>query len=131
MWDLNDANFLLYAAKNYDNPHLLTLEFEEDIKRFKYIKRLLNKYRQTGEIKERLILNHIIILSNVFNVEPTVNMLFLKCDPEDYPILKTLLIFLNYMPDRFRISFNSKTIRQEEIQIDMVIASRLRALITA
>lgn len=126
MWDLNDDNFLLYAAKNYDSPHFLTSEFEEDVKRFKYIKRLLNKYRQTGEIKERLVLNHIIILSNVFNVEPTVNMLFLKCDKEDFSILKTLLIFLNYMPLTFKNTFNGIYIRQEEIPVELFIVERLR-----
>ena len=71
-------------------------------------------------------MNHIIILSNVFDVEPTVNMLFLKCDPEDFPLLKTLLIFLNYMPNHFKITFNKNHIKQEEIPVDLFIANRLR-----
>jgi hypothetical protein len=72
--DLNDDNFLIYAAKAYDKPHIIQSEFEEDLKRLKYVKRLLRKYKQTGDFKERLILNHVIILSNVFGVEATVNI---------------------------------------------------------
>ena len=62
MFDINDESFLIYAAKNYDRPHILQSEFEDDLKRIKYVKRLLRKYKQTGEFKERLVLNHIIIL---------------------------------------------------------------------
>ena len=113
--DLNDGNFLIYAIKAYDKPQMIQSEFEDDLKRIKYVKRLLRKYRQTGEFKERLVLNHVIILSNVFGVEATVNMLFFKVDREDYPLLKTILIFLNYMPKRFTISFDKYHIRQEEI----------------
>ena len=103
-------------------------EFEEDLKRIKYVKRLLRKYRQTGDFKERLVLNHVIILSNVFGVEATVNMLFFKVDSEDYPLLKTILIFLNYMPKRLTVSFNKYRIRQEEILVDLDIANKLRNL---
>jgi hypothetical protein len=126
--DLNDDNFLIYAAKAYDKPHIIQSEFEEDLKRIKYVKRLLRKYRQTGDFKERLVLNHVIILSNVFGVEATVNMLFFKVDPEDYPLLKTILIFLNYMPKRLTVSFDKYSIRQEEILVDLDIANRLRNL---
>lgn len=128
MFDLNDNNFLIYAAKNYNRPHMLQSELDEDIKRIKYIKRLIRKYRQTGECKERLILNHIIILSNVFGVEATVNILFFKIDKDDYPILKTFLLFLNYMPTRLKLSFNKYTVRQEEIPVDLSIADRLRKI---
>lgn len=128
MFDLNDGNFLIYAAKNYDRPHILQSEFEDDLKRIKYVKRLLRKYRQTGEFKERLVLNHIIILSNVFGVEPTVNMLFFKVDQEDYPLLKTILIFLNYLPTHLKVSFDKYYIRQEEIPVDLEIAARLRQI---
>ena len=128
MLDLNDGNFLIYAAKHYDRPHILQSEFEDDLKRIKYVKRLLRKYRQTGEFKERLVLNHIIILSNVFGVEATVNMLFFKVDNEDYPLLKTILIFLNYLPKKLTVSFNKYHVRQEEIMVDLEIANRLRNL---
>lgn len=126
MFDLNDDNFIIYAAKFYDRPHMIQSEFEDDLKRIKYIKRLLRKYRQTGDFKERLVLNHVIILSNVFGVEATVNMLFFKVDPEDYPLLKTILLFLNYMPAHLKITFDKYYIIQEEIPVDLSIANRLR-----
>ena len=126
MFDLCDDNFLIYAAKSYDRPHILTSEFEDDLKRIKYVKRLLRKYRQTGEFKERLALNHVIILANVFGVQPTVNMLFFKVDPEDYTLLKTILIFLNYLPKSLTVTFNKYYIRQEEIPVDLRIADILR-----
>ena len=128
MLDLNDGNFLIYAAKHYDRPHILQSEFEDDLSRIKYIKRLLRKYRQTEEFKERLILNHVIILSNVFGVQPAVNMLFFKLDPEDYPALKTILLFLNFMPDRLNVTFNKYTLKQEDITVDLNIAKRLREI---
>lgn len=126
MFDLNDGNFLIYAAKSYDRPHILQMEFEDDLKRLKYVKRLLRKYRQTGEFKERLVLNHVIILANVFGVEATTNMLFFKVDQDDYPLLKTILIYLNYMPTHFRVTFHKYYVRQEEIPVDLHIANILR-----
>lgn len=128
MFDLCDDNFLIYAAKNYDRPHIIQSEFEDDLKRIKYVKRLLRKYRQTGDCKERLILNHIIILSNVFGVDATVNMLFFKTDAEDYPVLKTFLLFLQFMPDRLSASFNKYYVEQKDITIDIEIAKRLREI---
>jgi hypothetical protein len=128
MFDLNDGNFLIYAAKCYDRPHILQSEFEDDLKRIKYVKRLLRKYRQTGEFKERLVLNHVIILSNVFGVEATTNMLFFKVDQEDYPLLKTILIYLNYMPSRLNVTFDKYYVRQEEIPVDLNIANVLRTI---
>lgn len=126
--DLNENNFLIYAAKAYDKPHIISSEFEDDLKRIKYVKRLLRKYRQMGDFKERLVLNHVIILANVFGVEATVNMLFYKVDKQDYPILKTILIFLNYMPKNLTVSFDKYRVRQEEIPVDLIIANKLRNL---
>ena len=128
MFDLNDESFLIYAAKHYDRPHILQSEFEDDLKRIKYVKRLLRKRRQTGEFKERLVLNHVIILSNVFGVEATTNMLFFKVDQEDYPLLKTILIYLNYMPSRLNVTFDKYYVRQEEIPVDLNIANVLRTI---
>ena len=128
MFDLNNGNFLLYAAKCYDRPHLVQQEFEDDLKRIKYLKRLFKKYRESGEFKERLILNHIIILANVFGVEAAVNILFFRLDIEDYPILKTLLIFLNYLPQEILITFNGKPIIQSVIPVDLYIAQILREI---
>lgn len=128
MLDLNDGNFLIYSAKHYDRPHILQSEFEDDLLRIKYIKRLLRKYRQTGECKERLILNHIIILSNVFGVEATVNMLFYKVDKDDYPTLKTFLLFLNYLPTHLTVTFDKYYVKQEDITVDIEVAKRLREI---
>lgn len=128
MLDLNDGNFLIYAAKHYDRPHILQSEFEDDLHRIKYIKRLLRKYKQTGEFKERLILNHTIILANVFGVEAAVNMLFHKVDKDDYPQLKTILIYLNYLPTNLKVTFDKYYVRQEEIPVDLSIADTLRNL---
>lgn len=125
IFNLNDENFTLYAASNYKNPHYTVAEFEEDLSRIKYIKRLFNKHTNNGEPKERLILNHIIILSNVFGVQPTVKMLFFKLGPEYYTYLKTFLIFLGFMPDQI-ISINGKIINSSDILIDMDIANTLR-----
>lgn len=126
--DINDGNFYLYAASNYDRPHILQSEFEDDLRRIKYIKRLFRKYKLTGEFRERLILNHVIILSNVFGVEAAVNMLFFKIDQDDYPQLKTILIYLNYLPLHLKITFNKYYIRQEEIPVDLSIADKLRKI---
>ena len=126
--DICDANFLIYAIKAYDKPQMIQSEFDNDIKRIKYVKRLLRKYKQTGEFKERLILNHVIILSNVFGVEATVNMLFFKVDKQDYPVLKTILIFLNYLPKKLNVSFDKYYVRQEEIPVDLDVANILRNL---
>ena len=126
MFDLNDGNFLIYAAKSYERPLIIQSEFEDDLKRLKYVKRLLRKYKQTGEFKERLILNHVIILANVFGVEPATNMLFFKIDEDDYPLLKTILIYLNYLPTHLKITFHKYYIRQEEIPVDLKIANILR-----
>lgn len=128
MFDLHDENFLIYAAKHYDRPHIIQSEFEDDLKRIKYVKRLLRKYRQTGDCKERLILNHIIILSNVFGVDATVNMLFFKTDTEDYPVLKTFLLFLQFMPDNLSVSFDKYYVIQKDITVDIHIAKRLREI---
>ena len=76
---LDESNFLLYAAKHYDNPQCFdTIEFYEDLKRFKYIKRLFNRYIEDGDLKERLVLNHIVILFNLFGVKAAIRMLFLN-----------------------------------------------------
>ena len=126
--DLCDDNFLIYAIKAYDKPQMIQSEFEDDLKRIKYVKRLLRKYRQTGEFKERLVLNHVIILSNVFGIDAAVNMLFFKVDKEDYPLLKTILLFLNFMPNRLTVTFDKYYVRQEDITIDLSIAKKLREI---
>lgn len=125
--NLNDETFIMFAIKAYNKTNCIMSEFEEDIKRIKYIKRLIKKYMATGEIKERLVINHIIILSNVFGVHHTVRMLFFKLDPEYYPILKTFLLFLNYMPNIVH-GIDGKNINNADITVDINIGKKLRYL---
>ena len=97
--ELNDDNYVIFAIKHYENPLSSTMEeFEEDLKRFKYIKRLLKKYVVSGELKHHLILNHMIICFNVFN-EGAIPLLFYKIDKEYWSLIKTFLQFLNRIPD--------------------------------
>jgi hypothetical protein len=95
---LNDENFLLFASKNYNNPQGITYEdFLEDLKRFKYIKRLFKRYEKTGELKVHLILNHIIVIYNIFGEASTL-MLFHKIDKSNWQILKSFLKYINQLP---------------------------------
>ena len=111
--ELNKDNFILFAIKHYENPHASTMEdFEEDLKRFKYIKRLLKKYVVQGELKHHLILNHLIICFNVFG-EGTVPLLFYKIEKEYWSILKTFLLFLNRIPDYPKSGLDSIPIHKE------------------
>jgi hypothetical protein len=126
---LDETNFLLYAAKNYDNPSCFdTLEFYEDLMRFKYLKRLFSRYEETGELKERLILNHIIIIYNLFGSDAATRMLFFKLK-EYYSILKPFLIFINQCPDKvYNIGIDGKTINTNDIEMDLVIINQLRKI---
>ena len=97
--ELNSDNFLLFAIKNYENPQAVTKEdFDRDLNHFKYIKRLLRKYKKEGDLKIHLLLNHFTILYNVFG-EATTPMLFFKIEKEHWPVLKTFIIFLNKLPE--------------------------------
>tara|TARA_Y100000004_G_scaffold175534_1_gene215233 strand:- start:347 stop:715 length:369 start_codon:yes stop_codon:yes gene_type:complete len=96
--ELNDKNLFLYAAKHYRTNKLADAdEFNEDLKRFKYIKRLLNRYLETDELPERLILNHLIVVFNVFGIEAALNILEFKLEDKHWPVIKPFLIFLNYI----------------------------------
>jgi hypothetical protein len=123
--DLNSDNFLLYAIKAYDRPNCIMSEFEEDVKRFDYLKRLIYRYREYNDLKERLIINHIIILSNVFGPECAVRMLFYRLDESSYPILKTILLFLNIMPNIVN-KINGKHIYSSDIPLDNHLVTVLR-----
>ncbi len=97
--ELNESNYLLFAIKFYDNPQALTKDdFDDDLKRIKYIKRLLKRYKNTGELKIHLILNHLTVLFNVFN-EAAVPLLFYNLEEDLWPYLKSFLIFLNRIPE--------------------------------
>ena len=125
--DLNESNVLLYAAKCYDKPNCIQSEFDEDYKRFRYIKRLLNRYRITGRIKERLLLNHLIMTHNVFGVEASTRILFLRIDPKDWSALKTILVYTSAMPDIVR-GVRGKNIISSDIKLDQNLVDILRDL---
>lgn len=115
--DLNEENFMMYAAKCYNSPHCIMSEFEGDIKRTKYLKRLFRRYKVTKSLKERLILNHIILLNNVFGTESTARILFYKTDERDYDILKSFLVYLNLMPEAI-YGINGKNIYSRDIPLN-------------
>lgn len=126
---LDESNFLLYAAKHYDNPNCYqTLEFYDDLNIFKYLKRLFNRYEETGELKERLILNHLTVLYNTFGTEPATRMLFLKLRGQ-YQILKPFLVFLNTMPEVvYGIGVDNTNIKSSDIHMDEEIVKVLRTI---
>jgi hypothetical protein len=116
--ELNEDNFLLFAIKNYENPQAVTKEdFEKDLNHFKYIKRLLKRYKKSGELKTHLILNHFIILYNIFG-EATTPMLFFKIEKELWSSIKSFIIFLNRLPEYPRSSIHN-------IQVDLFCLEEL------
>tara|TARA_R110002096_G_C14101862_1_gene678855 strand:- start:186 stop:554 length:369 start_codon:yes stop_codon:yes gene_type:complete len=117
--ELNEENFTLFAIRHYDNPQCTsTEEFYEDIRRFRYLKRLLKRYAKSGELRERLILNHLIVLSNLFGVDNTLRMLEFKLESEFWPILKTCLLYLGYIDEDWK----------QEIPLDEEVTKRMREL---
>ena len=97
--ELTEDNFLLFAIKNYENPQAVTKDdFDKDLNHFKYIKRLLKRYKNTGELKTHLLLNHFIILYNIFG-DATTPMLFFKLDKILWPSIKSFILFLNRFPE--------------------------------
>lgn len=124
--DLNESNILLYTMKSYNSPNCIQSEFEEDIKRVKYIKKLFRKYTKNNDLKERLILNHIIILYNVFGRNAT-RILFYKIDEKEYSMLKTFLVYLNQMPEKIK-GIKGKDIISSDIILDQKIVSKLREI---
>ena len=106
----------LFALRHYDNRGASKEEFEDDLKRFKYLKRLFRKYDISKEFKSRLIINHIIILSNVFGVDAATTLLFFKIDKQHWSILKTILIFLDYMPEDEMIDLETDQNVMEELK---------------
>lgn len=117
--ELTEQNFELFAAKHYNNPQCIDIsEFHEDLARYKYVKRLLRKYHQTGEIQERLVLNHLIVIYNMFGIQAANRMSFYRIEEELWPALKTFLVFLNFLPEDEKV----------EIPIDLKIADILRKI---
>lgn len=119
---LSESTFLLYAAKHYDNPHCHDVsEFEEDLKRFQYLRKLFGRYRQFGDLKERLIINHLIIIYNCFGTNAT-DMLFMKLN-EYHEYLKPFVVYLNFMSDT--IEYEGKIIYANKILSDPIITEKL------
>ncbi len=120
MIELTDSNFALFAAKHYDNPQCVdTQEFLDDLKRFAYLKRAFSKYHENNDVNIRLILNHIITLTNLFGIH-TTSMLFFRVDKEHHKYLKPFLVFLEYLPNTVN------GIKTSEIPMDETIVKELR-----
>ena len=116
---LTNKNFELFAAHYYNNPECMDVdEFKEDLSRFKYLKRLLKRYETDGDLQERLILNHLIVLYNVFGIKPCNRMIWFKINNEHYHYIKPFLVFLHYLPEDEKV----------EIGMDPEIVERLRNL---
>jgi hypothetical protein len=121
--ELNEDNFLLFAIKNYENPQAVTKDdFHKDLNHFKYIKRLLKRYKKTGDVKTHLLINHFIVLYNIFG-EATTPMLFFKIDKELWSQVKTFIVFLNRLPQ-----FPKTYIH--DIQIDLTCLTQLQKIYT-
>ena len=126
--DLNEGNFLMFSMKEYNNIQCIDIEeFYDDLKKIKYIKRLFNIYLNDGQLKERLILNHLIVFYNVFPILAGTRILFYKIEEHFWPMLKTFLIFLDRMPDKIE-SIRGKTILSTDIKLDEGIVTRLRTI---
>ena len=123
--DLTNDNILIYAVKAYDKPNCIMSEFKEDMKRFNYLKRLFKRYRKVGELREQLVLNHLVVICNVFGPEVATRLLFFKMSKDDYSALKTYLLFLSCMPERVK-GIKGHDIISSEIPVDMTIAEILR-----
>ena len=117
----------MYAMKAYDRPNCIMSEFKDDMKRFNYLKRLFLRYRKINELREQLVLNHLVVLYNVFGPEVTSRMLFFKMSKDDYPALKTYLLFLSIMPEKIR-GIKGHDITSSDIPVDNRIADILREI---
>lgn len=116
---LNRQNFELFAAQHYNNQQCTTVEeFREDLNRFKYIKRLLRRYDENEDLQERLILNHLVVIYNVFGIEAANRMIWYKIEREHWPMIKPFLVFLHYLPESEKV----------DIIMDPVIVERLRKI---
>jgi hypothetical protein len=126
--DLTDDNFLMFAMKEYNDIQCTDIEeFYDDLKKIKYIKRLFNIYKNNGQLKERLILNHLIVFYNVFPAQAGTRILFYKIEKTFWPMLKTFLIFLDRMPDTID-SIRGEMIKTSVIGVDDGIVTRLRSI---
>jgi hypothetical protein len=121
--ELNEDNFLLFAIKNYENPQAVTKDdFHKDLNHFKYIKRLLKRYKKTGDLKTHLLINHFIVLYNIFG-EATTPMLFFKIDKEMWSQVKTFIVFLSRLPQYPKTNIH-------DIPVDLTCLEQLQKIYT-
>jgi hypothetical protein len=126
---LNTQNYMMYAMRNYENPQCVGIdEFIEDLHRIKYLKRLFRRYLDTGELKERLILNHLITFYNVFGIEAATRLIFYRMNEEYYPLVKTFLVFLNLFPEGPEAEAEVKEADLISISLNDEIISTLRSI---
>ena len=122
--ELTNENYLMYALLHYDNPHCVDIkEYFEDVRKLKYIKRLFNRYREDGVIKERLILNHLISFYNVFENAAATRLLFFRVGTEYHSLLKTFLVYLNRMPEQV-----NETLFSSDMDMDKQVIEILRKI---
>jgi hypothetical protein len=120
---LTEENFRLFAAKCYDNPSCMGMrEFEADLRRFRYLTRLFNKYLKRGKISDRLVINHLVVLRNVFG-DGMLPMTFFRIEEQHWSALKTFLVFLNFLPDHYRVRSG---LDESEIPLDKPLVDLLR-----
>ena len=124
--DLTDANFLMFAMKEYTNQQCTNIdEFYDDLKKIKYIKRLINRFLESGKLKEILILNHLIVFYNVFDNKAATRLLFFKIEEKYWSVLKTFLIYLSMMPEIVK-GIRGKDIISSDIQLNQEVIDKLR-----
>ena len=124
--DLTDANFLMFAMKEYSNQQCTNIdEFYDDLKKIKYIKRLINRFLESGKLKEILILNHLIVFYNVFDNKAATRLLFFKIEEKYWSVLKTFLIYLSMMPETVK-GIRGEDIISSDIQLNQEVIDKLR-----
>ena len=126
--DLNEDNYIMFATKYYDNPQCTTVEeFNDDLNKIKYVKRLFNRFLETGELRTNLILNHLIVIYNVFENEAATRMLFFRVEKKFYSILKPFLIFLNRLPEKIK-GIDGEDIQTNHIPLNETTIKELRKI---
>ncbi len=126
--DLNEKNYVHFAMKYYDNRQCTSIdEFNEDLNKIKYVKRLFNRFLETGELRTNLILNHLIVIYNVFENEAATRMLFFRVEKKFYSILKPFLIFLNRLPEKIN-GIDGENIITSHIPLNETTIKELRKI---
>ena len=126
--DLNETNYNMFAMKHYDNPQCTTVEeFNDDLNKIKYVKRLFNRFLDTGELRTNLILNHLIVIYNVFENEAATRMLFFRVEKKFHSILKPFLIFLNRLPEKVK-GIDGEDIQTSHIPLNETTIKELRKI---